>query len=178
MRLDDFLAEEKELSEALIVLEGIRKELIAKRREIVSAFTVEKRQLEELQAEVERHRKKVLELHAQYEECAEQIKELSGDIRANSELLEEVRNNIAELRRVTVFVYSSGNIELEHAQMPQISDGKVTAEFERLISLTEAEELTVKGVRGIAKLRVMMRELPSDAELVFDSPELQTLYSA
>lgn len=124
------------------------------------------------------HEKKVKDLYQEYEACYTKMAQLNDDMSAHKNLLLELREQIAELKKIVILVYDTGVIEIENAEIPPVSDETVKCEFDRLISLTEAENVTIKNVKSVAKLRAMMRELPSDTEIIFDSPEMQALYEA
>jgi len=177
MSLDELLAYEQELSASLIMYESLHKERTKQRREYFEEMLSEKKVVQKLLEQAQIHHQVVLNLHAKCEKCLQEMQVLDTDIQVHREVLEELRNNIAELKKVVVFVYKDGTIEVEHAQMPAVSADRVKEEFDSLLSLPEAEEVTLKNVKCIARLRAMVGELPSDVEIIFDSEKLQALYS-
>jgi len=177
MRLEELLKEEEEMSTALCLLEGLHKELASKRHSIRSALEHEKATLIRLREESARREKNVLQLHAQYMSCANEMYKLNTDMRAYEELLVEVREAIEVEQRIVVQVYDTGIIVLENAEFPEIAEDQIKEQFDMLLSLSEAEELTIKCVKSVAKLRVMMKKFP-DAELIFESDAMKTLYEA
>lgn len=178
VRLEDLQKEEQELSSTLCSLEGIHKELVSKRRDIVSSFVAEKGYLIKLQKELKKHEQIVKKLYGEYDDCLARMHELNEDMRVYESLLSELRMQIESLKKVIVLVYDTGLIEVENAEIPVVSDAAVKREFDRLISLPQAEEVTIKSVKAVAKLRAMLTHLPSDVELIFDSAEAQALYEA
>ena len=87
---------------------------------------------------------------------------------------------IAELKKVTVFVYKSGSIEVENADIPNISEETMSLELTKLITLPDAEEFTIKELKIIAKVKLMVQSITEKindtVELVFDSTEVQKFY--
>lgn len=179
MKLNDLLKEEEELSTSLRFLEGVHKEMVAKRRSIVSDLEAEKAVLIRLQSELSEHENAVMALYTEYKACAEKMQDINGDMRAHTELLKELRDEIAELQKITVFVYDTGIIEVENAEVPLIPEERIREEVDRIISLPEAEEVTIRNVKIVARLKAMLAELQSDnVEIIFDSEKVQALYSA
>lgn len=175
MRLEKLQKKEAELSTSLCELESKHKELVASRREIVSIFESEKDKLVKLNQQIAVHKSRILELHEKYSQCAGEMEKLSEEIRVYAEQLVQIRGKVAELSRVSVFVYSSGELEIENAEMPEIPTEQLAQLFSSLIALPEAEAVTVGGVRSIAKLWALRESFP-DMEVVFELEAMRTLY--
>ena len=177
MQLSELLEEEQQLSTSLCLVEGLHKELVSKRRNLVAQLENEKRAITNLVAEVNKRREIVMTLYTEYNECANEMQKLNGDMRAYEELIADVRKEIEVARRVVICIYDTGTIEIANAEMPVLSQEDVNAQFEMLITMPEAEELTVKCLKSIAQLRVMAVNFP-EAEVIFESDAVKALYEA
>ena len=169
-----------ELSASLCELEGGHKELVATRREIVLNFQKAKAELEKLRKELKAQEENVTTWYAEYEKCATKMSSVNEEIWVVSECLTEVREKIAVLSKVTVFAYSNGSIEVENAEIPLASKVKVEDEFNRLISLPDAQDLTVKAVKLVASVHMMITSYHSDTEVevIFEDSKLQNFFNA
>lgn len=171
---------EDELSNQLCELEVVHKGLVSTRRQLVSNFLNAKVELEKLRNELKVQEKKLIKWHAEYEACATNMSSLNEEMWLISECLTEVREKIAVLSKVTVFAYSNGSIEVENAEIPLASKVKVEDEFNRLISLPEAEDFTVKAVKLVASVHMMLVSYHSDTEVevIFEDSKLQNFFNA
>lgn len=169
-----------ELSALLCELEGGHKELVATRREIVLNFQKAKAELEKLRKELKVQEENVTTWYAEYEKCTAKMSSVNEEMWVVSECLTEVREKIAVLSKVTVFAYSNGSIEVENAEIPLASKVKVEDEFNRLISLPDAEDLTVKAVKLVASVHMMLVSYHSDTEVevIFEDSKLQNFFNA
>lgn len=172
-------AQEQELSAMLCQLEGQHKEFVTKRRELNACLCKAVKALKELYRLAEVQEQNVTNLYEEYQQCADQMNAINQEKRSCEELLEEVRGRISELNKVTIMVYQNGNIEVENAEIPSISEEEINAEFLRLISMPGVGKITVDELKAIAKLLKMVKVYESSKcpfELEFDSTEVQRLW--
>lgn len=176
--LESFYLQEDELSNMLRDLEVKHKEQVSKRRDIVSQLSTEKGVLERVREVVKKHEEKITELCKEYEDCKVVMEEFNTEIRECREYLNEVRKNIALLKRPTIFMYNTGLIEVENTQSQPISEDSLNEEFVKLISCSKAECFTIKQLKSIAKLGIMMGmyDNPEEIELVFEDSSIHQFY--
>lgn len=171
--------DEQELSANLCKLEDEHKQMAAQRRDCMSRFGKAKKAMVELQRILRVQQENVTAIYDEYETLAAKMQDNNKERAAYMELLEVVRSQIAELRKVTVFVYESGVIEVENAKFPSIDEESLNIALTELISMPDAEEFTIKKLKTIAKVRLIVNALEQDnpeIELVFDSLEVQKFY--
>ena len=168
--------EEQQLSQKVCSLENEHKELAAKRRVLRSVFCEVDVILKKMEKEVAEQRQKVTLAYAEYQECASAMKNLGIEQQLHAVMLGEIRERIEAFERVTIFVYADGSISLENTEQPTIDECEFRIEFERLLALAESEDFTIKIVRNVARLHLIVASLSKKVELVFDSPELQKFW--
>ena len=180
LSLEQLEQDEREMSEFVRELECEHKEMVSQRRDCMERFRQAKKALLELQRILSAQQDNVTAIYKEYEELAIQMQENCKEQEVYKELLESVRLQIAELKKVTVFVYKSGSIEVENADILNISEETMSLELTKLITLPDAEEFTIKELKIIAKVKLMVQSITEKindtVELVFDSTEVQKFY--
>ncbi|MGN1311185.1 MAG: hypothetical protein ACI4VP_05825 [Clostridia bacterium] len=171
--IDILREQESLLSGEVINLEKKHKKLaevrMGIRRDVASLDTV----LEELKKLVEENFKKLEDFEAQYDKTAERMAEVSFEIASKRDQLEKLREQIEILSSVTIFVYEDGNVEVENGEFV-FDETQAKLYFEDLLQKPEAEEVTIKVIRTIAKIKAMGGE----PTVVFESEKARTLFEA
>lgn len=173
VNIEDLKEQEHLLSDEVIDLEKKHKRLaeirMSIRRDVVSLDKV----LEELKRLVNENLKKLEEFETQYDNTAKQMAEVSFEIANKRDQLEKLREQIEILSRVTIFVYEDGNVEVENGEFV-FDENQAKQYFEELIQKPEAEEVTLKVVRTISKIKAMGGE----PTVVFESEKARILFEA
>lgn len=171
--------QEKELSSDVCALEGVHKSLANKRRGLMEQLAEAKSALEELLKELSLQKQNVANIYTEYNLCAEEMARVNEQRKNLKEQLESVRTQITELKKVTLFIYQNGDIEIEEGKPVQISNEEVISTFNHLICYPEAGTLTVNEIRAVAKLREMVKAYQANeilVELFFDSLAVQAFW--
>lgn len=179
VNLEQLEADEKELSATLCRLEGEHKGKMVQRRECLKRLEKSKKALLELQRLLFEQEKNVTLTFEEYNRLAAEMNVINEECNSYRELLDDVRQQIADLKKVNILFYSNGDIEVVNAEIPTIPELAVAEEFSNLISLPEAEEFTIKVLKAIAKLKLMVKayeESNCAFELVFDNLKVQSFY--
>lgn len=174
-------AEESELSRKVRELELEHKKLVSQRRDAVAGLRKAKDNLSELRRLLNIQEGIVMNLYEEYESCASQMENLNRERRDFQAWLNDVRKTISEFNKVTIFVYEDGTIEVENAEIPNISENAVLTELGNLLSFDGVEGLTIREARTMAKLRVIINFLKEDkreTEIVLDSPRFQKIWQS
>lgn len=169
------------LSQDIISDEEAHKEMVARRREINLSFKKVKNALSELQRLLKLNEEKTSALIEEYNDLSTKMRTKSSDIKAKKAILADIREQIANLKKCVVYVFADGNIEVENASISDVDDDEdeVAERLLTLVQYAEAEELTIKDLKTIAKLELMVAELIADGinyELFFDSETVQKFY--
>lgn len=177
--LEELQKEEQELSATLCKLEDAHKQMVAQRRDCISRFKRAKKALTELQRILLAQQDNVSAIYEEYEALDCMMQKNNKECSVNRQLLQGVRSQIEDLRKVIIFVYKNGIIEVENANIPSISEESINIGVTELISFPNAEEFTIKELKTIAKVRLMVEAIKQNDcgfELVFDSLEVQKFY--
>lgn len=176
--LNELLEAEKFLSDNCVSLEKEHNALINARREDVKTLTLIKRTLEELKRLLQVNQSKLTTVLEDYNSKAEQMLRVSSEISACKEMLADTRAQIEEAKKLKVSVFSDGTIECENGELESPCEAEVSQLFSTLILLAAAEELTIKQIKTVAKLVLMVKKIDKKYELEFDSDLVQKLYEA
>ena len=173
--------EEREISEYLCELEGEHKRVIASRKDVMEKLSLSKNALEELKRLLQAHSSRVTTLLTDYDLLANKMADISREIGSWQEILESVRGRIYALKKVAIFVYENGYLEIENGEIPSIENEAIVEIFNTLILHPEAEEYTVKQLKNIARLYLITKKFAGaniKYELVFDSLQVQKFFEA
>lgn len=171
-------AEEASLHEETIAYEIRRKDLL-------SELGFCRRDLRELQFEMDKLQKKLDDCNCKYNETAiqadelmKQIREIAEIKREKTEALEKVRQNISDMTAIAIYVYKDGTIEApENPDFVIIDDG-----YQELKSdIAEREEcldLRVRDITTLARLIKICEKVEGQLTLICDVPELEKAFWA
>ena len=176
--LNELLEAEKFLSDNCVSLEKEHNALINARREDVKTLAEIKRTLEELKRLLQVNQSKLTTVLENYNSKAEQMLRVSSEISACKEMLADTRAQIEEAKKLKISVFSDGTIECENGELESPCEAEVSQLFSTLILLAAAEELTIKQIKTVAKLVLMVKKIDKKYELEFDSDLVQKLYEA
>ena len=178
-KLEKLQEDERELRNALYNNEIEHKKCMSDRHDILKKVELTKKALDEMQRLIKANKERIASLFNEYENLADQMVRLNEDKHVYEQLLEEVRTEIAELSKVSIFVYDDGTIEVINAEMPELEQESINATFNNLILIPQAEECTIKELKTIAKLKLMVegyKENNCPFEYEFDSTRVQNVF--
>jgi len=167
---------EQELSDMVCNLEGRHKVLVAQRRECLLRLGKIRREADCLRQQLHVKEEEAKKLFVEYNECHEEMTQINLERTFQQELLEEARERRAALEKVTILVFADGSVSVENAELPSVEEDELGKEFNRLLALPVPEDFTIKTVRNIARLHLMLKAFGEKAELMFDSSELESFW--
>lgn len=176
--LAELLEAEEFFSKNCIALEQEHQNLITARRKDIEELAAVKKTLEELKRLLVVNKEKMTSILEDYNSKLAQMAKYSTEIAACKEMLNDTRMQIEEMQKVKILVYSEGAIECENGDLEEPDANEVATMVSSLILLAEAEELTIKQIKTVAKLVLMVKKLDKKFELEFDSDLVQKLYEA
>lgn len=172
--LEQLQKDESEISSILCTLEDKHKTCVQERRQIVGILINKKQELEILLQKVKESEKTVTEKYEIYTRLAGKMQNLDGEIQSYRVFLQQIRGRIEELKKVIILV-SKDSIELENQELPKISFEEMNVELEKLLKMEEADELTLKELKTLAKLFLIVRTFDK-YEVCFDSSKMEDIF--
>lgn len=184
-------ADEKEYSRLLLELEQKHKACVQNRRQIVERLQTVNAKCSELLKEVERMETELGKLKSSYDDVTLEMLDYTSDISATKKLLSDLRKQIAEAEKISIFIYKNGDVELE-----QVSSGEKVEkslkeligefhqdemEFTKLVGQPMAEEMTVTQLRIIINVQTMARSFEEQGisyKFIFEDEKLQRFYDS
>ena len=130
-------------------------------------------------------------LKSSYDDVTLEMLDYTSDISATKKLLSDLRKQIAEAQKISIFVYKNGDVELE-----QVSSGEKVEkslkeligefhqdemEFTKLVGQPMAEEMTVTQLRIIINVQTMARSFEEQGishKFIFEDEKLQRFYDS
>lgn len=172
---------EAEISQLCIALEAEHESIIAERRAITKMMTAKNKAIREVLRILKLNEEDLNALMEEYDRLEIQMIEKSAECASYKELLEEVRGQIKELRKMYI-LFVGGEIVVEKGTLPQVPEEEIEdIAYKTLLRRPEARELTVKEVMNLAKLLLVVKALENDGieyMLEFDRDEVQSFYES
>ena len=110
------------------------------------------------------------------------MKELSSSIRREKQILQSVRKEISSLQKIYIFAYSTGELEIENNSDLdlKVDAADAAVKFDELIVLSAVDSLTVKEIRQLARLLLIIEKIQTGKvqfELTFENQKLEEAYN-
>ena len=172
-QLAELRESEKELSQELCKLEILHNQFVAYRRSIIEELKGHGSKLLELQEKLLEEESTVAKLKLDYESLAEKMTSNTAERQAFEQLLTEVRQRLNALEKISILVYSNGNLDCDDKCILDIPEQKVAENVSWMIEMPEAEEFTLKVIKTMAKVKVLcMQSNSSKLEIVFEEESM------
>lgn len=181
--LDMLKEQERELSSVICSEEAEHVQLISKRASLKSQFQKQKAQLRELKHKIEAIRNDFEKTFSEWEKLGSDMHSLTESISNRKASLEVIRNEIILLQKISIFAYENGEIEFEN-----VGDFDTTTNpsneselFNKLIQNDVVESLTIKSIRQLAKLILIVEKLNAEHfsfELTFEDSTVQEVFNS
>ena len=123
--------------------------------------------LEETNKTLLETRKRIGKIQKDIKNTSGQIDEVKKEITSKKKILKEIKQKIKTLQKVSLFVYMNGDIEAENFDIPEKEQTGCDKYFDDLLKNEVVEELSIKQIRQLAKLLVLL-ELLKEKELIWD----------
>lgn len=179
--LEQLQLDEQKLSDMVCALEKEHVDFVSRRGKILEGLEQSNKTLKKLRDALQQEQKKATALCREYEELETKMQDNTRECAAHKELLDDIRNRITELKKINIWVYEDGTIDVENGELITISDEIVDTYFATMYRLPEANELMVKELITVAKLVCMKKEYEKMGcryEFYFGNPKAQLLYEA
>ena len=136
--------------------------------------------LKELRKILEVQSKNVVDLYNSYNLLAEEMRKITEERNVGKELLDEVRKQIAVSKRISIFVYQNGEMEVENGELPNTEEVMVREEFSKLVNYQDAGELTLNELKRLSTLRTIskMKEDEGGVQVLFENSKLQDFWNS
>lgn len=168
-------------------------ELLAQENELKASYNAAISARDQSTARMESFKNKINDLILKLESVKTEVSaeiqkyaEISQNISDTSARLSDVRKELAETeeairqcKKVSIFVFPDGSIELENYTYSD-SLSKVAEISQQYFSDEHFEELSVREIKQLAKLTALTQELQGAGlafELIFDSSDMEELWS-
>ena len=108
----------------------------------------------------------------------EQMNEISQQLSIERSVLDETRQKIEDLEKITIFVYSDGTIKSSNGEVIVLDETETRDLFEELLGKPECEDLRLKDIRTLAKMLVIVERSSMKVEMICDNDNLEKTYLA
>ena len=132
--------------------------------------------MEKLKKELEEHKQTVLSLISKLDEISEEMISINTEISSARNLLVGLQEELLSYKKVSIFVYQNGEIELEPDDtIPELDETLLQSLFQK----SEVEDLSVRQIKQLTILIVLtnsLREEDKEFDITFESEELQEVF--
>lgn len=147
---------------AAVTTDNKHQKNLSKRRSLFEQLRIQKEKMLELKKIIEKRQLEVENISKEINEVTNKISVEKDELFNNKQILEETRDYIKNLEKISIFVYKNGEIEIENSETPEITDWQ--NEFETLINDEAVENLSVKQIRQLAKLTVLEKQFEKEGK--------------
>ena len=181
--LDMLKEKEHELSSVICLEEAEHVQLISKRASLKSQFQKQRAQLLDLTRTIEALRNDFESTFSEWKELGSDMHSLTESISKKKVSLEAIRDEIISLQKISIFAYANGEIEFENVgNFDTTTDSSSEAAlFNKLIQNNVVESLTIKNIRQLAKLILIVEKLNAEHlsfELTFEDSTVQEVFNS
>ena len=183
---EDTVIEETETSQKTPLEQLLEKE--AKHSRMISERAGLKNRLIDQRIQMQEIAKKCAELQKDFEETVyqwtalgDEMRVLTSSISEKRANLESIRAEIDSLKKISMFVYTNGEIELEnHGEFDStVDESRVSEIFGSLIQNEVSENLTIKSIKQLSKVLAIVEKLKANQlkfEISFDEETMKEVY--
>lgn len=178
--LEELRNKKAEIQESINELELAHKKLFSERVEIRNLISGFKKRLIELKEEINQCQTQVLNLSNSLNEKLENMHSLNTRISKEQALLEEINTQIEIMQKVSILVYSSGELEIDAPFAVEFSEDDCKVIFTSIIQNELAGSLTVNQIKGISRLMVSLnffKSMDMKCEIAFESSLAEEFYN-
>lgn len=174
---------EQELLSQITWLQKQEKGLEYKKNTLENESKERKDRCEELKKQLLKEEEKMNILSAKFLEIEKTKKSVGEKIRRLRTTLSEVQDEVKKFESVQVWVYASGEIELDDKSLVNVSTEKAQTIFNELIKNQpeEVSDLTICQLRALAKTTVLIEEMRTKgrkAQVIFEDERPQEVWDS
>lgn len=177
--LEDLNLQREDIQSSLNVLELSHKSLVSDRAIIRKKIDDHKETLKELNKKVIVCKTDLMNLISELEEKFSMMQKLDESISRKRDDLSEINAKIEKAKSITILVFNSGDIEIDASFSVEIPEAN-TETVGKIISDEQAENLTLKQIKSISRLIVLIQKLKQqdlNFELLFDETIMEELFN-
>ena len=160
--LQDMKEKEKNMELQIYEQEKEHQKSLSKRKCLFEQLRIQKEKMICLKKIIEKRQMEVENISKEINEVTNKISTEKEEIFNNKQILEEIRDYIKNLEKISIFVYENGEIEIENSELPELSGYEDT--FDSLIHNNFVENLSLKQIRQLAKLIVLEKQLEKEGK--------------
>lgn len=177
--LEDLNLQREDIQSSLNELELNHKALVSERLILRKKIDEHKKTLSELMERVTLCKTDLVNLVSELKVKYSLMLELDKSISEKREELSEINTKIENAQSITIYVYSSGDIEIDSAYSIEIPEANNTVN--EIISNEQADEnLTLKQIKAVVKLIALVQSLEQqnlNYELIFDETAMEEMFN-
>ncbi len=180
--LEELRKQETELSQQLSQSEKEHDCDVTKRREVQNELEQAKLQLMKMLTEFSQIKEKVERLKNEFNEAESSMAKANEEISALRSLLKEVRQQIEEKKKIAIFIYNGGNIDLDGEGIPEVSTVECnTFYFENVVVRPDVDDFTGKEMKTLTRCFLIAKKLIEQGvsfEIAFESELMESVFNS
>ena len=179
--IDSLKNEEKVLIDQSCKKEADHASIRSRRAMLKSFFKSYRDKVSQFIKEIQNLKDEFNKTYSEYTKLGSDMHSLSSSISEDKKTLEEIRAKIKSLQKISVFVYSNGQLECENADDidTTIDSSKKDSLFAELILKEEVDCLSVRSIKQLAHLQLLVEKLKEQGysyEITFEDSNVQKVF--
>lgn len=157
--------EEKVLSDLLCKKESERVRLLSERNELKKTFVEQRSKLVAIIKQLEDSQAIVNTSYQKWLETASTIDNINAEISEAQKTLKNIREEIQELKKVSIFIYENGEIDIENTDISSFTDTDSEEEnklFHNFLENSLVDSLTIKQLRLLSRVIIVVNSIKNE----------------
>ena len=177
--LEDLKAEAEKLKSEIASIERSKQELLTKKHDFYLSLASEKEELEKILKTVSTKESIIDGLINNLSSLEAEIKTFKDTITSKEKELEKVSEEITKLTKIVIFFYNDGSFEFDGIKNEtSIDSEEISRRVNSFLANDTFEDLTIKQIRGIARLKAILETTIPKYEITFESEVLEKAFKS
>lgn len=153
----------------------MKSSIFSRKSKLENELIEEEKTLSDLKLRLENSNKRMTNLASEIKKTDLEIKKIEEKISDGYELIEKIQEEISEYRKITIFVYESGEVEIEGIKEFDVPENWVEI-FQNISCKDFVEDLPIKQVKILANIVAFVLTLDVKFEVTFELEKLQRVF--
>ena len=178
--IDNLKKDAENIRNDIASIEVKRNEMMRKRRDFFISLASERDELNSILKTINEKENIINSLISKLSGLDADIETVNNSISAKTKELEKKEKEIDEKTKISIFFYSNGEFEIDGKKGEEnvnVDDINKIVNSTLTNSSSSFEDLTLKQIRGLAKLKVILDSIAKKYEITFESTDLEKAFN-
>lgn len=176
--IEDLKKDAENIRNDIASIEVKKNEMMRKRRDFFISLASERDELNSILKAVIEKENLINSLISKLSGLDTEIETVNDSISAKTKELEKIEKEIDEKTKISIFFYNNGEFEIDGKKEENVNVDDINKIVNSTLSNSSFEDLTIKQIRGLAKLKVILENnTEKKYEISFESSDLEKAFN-